>query len=79
MPYEMILQMLHGYRTQLHARFSNVYALYEEVHITSIYTPNEIYGSMVERQNQEVDSLYQLMRRIDKIIYHYRKKGIYKT
>lgn len=76
MPYEMILQMLHGYRTQLHARFANVYALYDEVHITSIYTPDEIYGSMVERQNQEVDSLYQLMRRITKIIYHYKdKKG----
>lgn len=79
MPYEMILQMLHGYRTQLHARFSNVYALYDEVHITSIYTPDEIYGSMVERENQEVDSLYQLMRRINKIIYHYREKGIYRT
>jgi hypothetical protein len=79
MPYEMILQMLHGYRTQLHARFSNVYALYDEVHITSIYTPDEIYSSIVERQNQEVDSLYQLMRRITSIIYHYRDKKGYHT
>lgn len=79
MPYEMILQMLHGYRTQLHARFANVYALYDEVHITSIYTPDEIYGSMVERQNQEVDSLYQLMRRITKIIFHFKDKKGYHT
>lgn len=79
MPYEMILQMLGGYRTQLHARFSNVYALYDEVHITSIYTPDEIYSSIVERQNQEVDSLYQLMRRIGCIIYHYRDKKGYHT
>lgn len=79
MPYEMLLQMLHGYRTQLHARFSNVYALYDEVHITSIYTPDEIYSGMVERANQEIDSLYQLMRRITKIIYHYKDEKGYHT
>lgn len=79
MPYEMLLQMLGGYRTQLHARYANVFALYEEVHITSIYTPNEVYNSIVERQHQEVDSLYQLMRRITKIIYHYKDKKGYHT
>lgn len=79
MPYELTLQMLQGLRVQLHARFANVYALYDEVHITSIYTPDEIYGSIVERQNQEVDSLYQLMRRITRIIYHFKDKKGYHT
>lgn len=78
-PYEMLLQILQGYRTQLHSRYANVYALYDEVHITSIYTPDEIYGSIVDRKNQEVDSLYQLMRRINIIVYHYRDNDIYKT
>ncbi len=78
-PYEMLLQMLQGYKVQLHARFSNVLSLYEEVHITSIYTPDEIYGSMVERQNQKVDSLSQLMRRINLIVYHYKDEQGYHT
>lgn len=78
-PYSMLLQMLQGYKVQLHARFSNVFSLYEEVHITSIFTPDEIYGSMVEQQNQKVDSLYQLMRRITKIIYHYKDEQGFHT
>lgn len=77
--YGTLLLLLDNYKIQLHSRYSNVYSLYEEVHITSIYTPDEIYGYIVERQNQEVDSLYQLMRRITKIIFHFKDKKGYHT
>ena len=72
MPYELMLQLLQGYRTQLHCRYSNVYALYKEVHITSIFTPHEIYNEMVTVSNRTTDTLYQLLRRITAIIYHYK-------
>ncbi len=79
MPYEMLLQILNGYRVQLHARYSNVCSVYSEVHITSIYTPQEIYNESVEYKNQEIDSISQLMRRISTIVYHYKDKESYHT
>lgn len=72
MPYDVMLQILQGYKSQLHCRYSNAYALYKEIHITSIYTPQEIYNGMVEMQNRQTDSLYQLLRRITAIVYHYK-------
>lgn len=75
MPYDLMLQLLQGYRSQLHCRYANAYALYKEIHITSIYTPQEIYNEMVDISNRQTDSLYQLMRRITAIIYHYKDKN----
>ncbi|MDY5577248.1 MAG: hypothetical protein SPF70_07185 [Lachnospiraceae bacterium] len=66
------LQLLQGYRTPVHARYSNVYSLWEEIHITSIFTPHDIYEGMVDINNREKDSEYQLLRRITKYVYHWK-------
>ncbi|MBQ2663717.1 MAG: hypothetical protein IJG16_06160 [Clostridia bacterium] len=72
LPFELLLTILQGYRTQIHARFANCVALWKEVHITSIYAPEDIYIDMVARQDK--DPLQQLLRRITKYIYHYKLK-----
>ncbi len=73
--YSYILQMLQGYKSQLHARYSNVYSLYDEVHISSIYTPHELYEAMVDEANRSVDSEKQLLRRISYYVFHWKDEN----
>lgn len=70
--YGYLLQLLQGYRTPIHARYSNVYSLWKEVHITSIYTPRDVYENMVGVGQRSTDSFYQLARRITKYVYHWK-------
>ena len=70
--YGYLLQLLQGYRTPIHARYSNVYSLWKEVHITSIYTPRDIYEDMVGVGQRSTDSFYQLERRITNYVYHWK-------
>lgn len=79
LPFELLLIITQGYRSQIHCRFSNCFALWEEVHITSIFSPEDIYGGMVSRENQNKDTIKQLLRRITKYVYHYKVNGEYKT
>lgn len=79
LPYELLLTITQGYRTQIHCRYSNCFALWKEVHITSIFSPEDIYGGMVAREMQEKDTIKQLLRRITLYVYHYVEEGIYKT
>lgn len=67
-----LLQLLQGYRTPIHARYSNVYSLWDEVHLTSIYTVHELYQEMVNISNRDIDSEYQLLRRITNYVYHWK-------
>lgn len=69
--YGYLLQLLQGYRTPIHARYNNVYSLWKQVEITSIYTPYELFSGM-DIQNRSTDSLYQLMRRITAFVYHWK-------
>lgn len=76
--YGYLLQLLQGYRTPIHARYSNVYSLWEEVHLTSIYTVHELYQEMVTISNRDIDSEYQLLRRITCYVYHWKTDdGLY--
>jgi len=68
-PYTVLLNMLQGYKVQAHARYANVVPLWDEVHITSVLPPEEVYRKMVE-ENKNLDTLEQLKRRITDIIYH---------
>lgn len=77
-PYQVMLSMLDGYKSQMHARYANVRALWSEVHITSIFGPEEAYAKMVKPKDRDRDSLQQLLRRIDKLVYHYTENGNYK-
>ena len=79
LPFELLLTITQGYRAQLHCRYANSYALWTEIHITSIYSPEEIYCGMVDKDNQEKDPISQLLRRINKYIYHYKNGDEYKT
>lgn len=75
LPYELILTIMQGYRTQIHCRYSNCFALWNEVHITSIFSPEDIYGGMVSIETQSKDTINQLLRRITQYVYHYVKDG----
>lgn len=78
--YQKLLTMLTGYsRMQTHSRYANTYNLWNTVIITSVYPPEAVYQIMVSREHQDIDSYEQLMRRISKIVYHYKDKGEYKT
>ncbi len=79
LPFELLLTMLQGYRTQIHCRYSNCFALWNEVHITSIFSPEDIYGRMVSKETQTKDTIKQLLRRITQYVYHYVKDGEFVT
>lgn len=78
-PFNMLLQILDKFKQQLHARYSNVVALWNEVYITSVFPPEELYKKMVEESVRGRDKQQQLLRRISDITYCYvDKTGMYK-
>lgn len=77
--YGLLLIILGKYRAQIHCRFTNIVALWTEVHITSIYPPEEVYHLMVAPSQQPRDSLQQLMGRITMLQFHYVENGQYKA
>lgn len=80
MPYNTLLSILDVYsRNQVHCRYQNIYALWESVHICSIYAPDEAYRFMVQDSERGTDSIRQLLRRLNTVVYHYIKDGEYKT
>ena len=80
MKYEILLQILQGYRSQMHARYANTYALWTQVDITSILPPEKLYEAIVPECRQADDGYAQLKRRINTIVYHYKENnGVYRT
>ena len=80
MRYQELLTMLDVYtKNQTSCRYVNTYNLWTEVHLTSIYPPEEIYKKMVKEENRETDSYKQLLRRITYIVYHYIENDEFKT
>lgn len=77
-PYSTLLTMLHGYRGQVHSRYNNIYALWEEVHITSVFPPEKLYKKMVDSHDWDIDTVEQLKRRITGIYYHWLDNEEYK-
>lgn len=77
--FQELLNYTEGYKIQIHCRYANARALWDTVHITSIFPPDEVYAFMVDMDKRERDKLSQLLRRIHTIIYHYRDAdGSYK-
>ena len=77
--YGKLLVMLNGYtRMQTHSRYVNTYNLWEKVYITSVYPPEKLYQKMVT-DDRDIESYAQLIRRINKIVYHYKEGNEYKT
>ena len=76
--YGVLLNILDCYKLQVSCRYSNAYALWNQVHITSILPPEAGYEKMVQ-ENRHLDTIDQLLRRIDFVVYHYRENGEYKS
>lgn len=77
--FQTLLNLLDAYKIQLHCRYANSFALWDEVHISSIFPPEEAYRFMVDGVMHSKDPITQLLRRIDTIIYHYKQNGVFKT
>jgi len=69
MQYHLLLTILDVYKSQIPCRYTNVYGLWQEVHITSVLPFEKAYQKMVE-ENRNIDTLEQLKRRIDYVVYH---------
>ena len=80
-PYAQLLSLLDVYsRNQQHCRYQNVYNLWTSVVICSIYPPEKVYSFMVDDTQKSVDSIQQLLRRLNVIVYHYiNKDGKYRA
>ncbi|MCL2604835.1 MAG: hypothetical protein FWD90_10190 [Defluviitaleaceae bacterium] len=72
--FERLLTLLDGYKTQLHARYANSMALWDEVHITSPFPPEVMYEGLIKSQ-KKIDTYKQLSRRIKTVVYHYKNIG----
>lgn len=79
--YSQFLSMLDVYsRNQQHCRYQNVYNLWTSVIVCSIYPPEKAYSFMVDDTEKSVDSIQQLLRRLNTIVYHYiNKDGKYRA
>ena len=78
MEYSELLQICDGYKDAIHCRFSDIIPLWREVHITSPFTPEEVYNVMIPNfETRKIDTLEQLMRRIDVVIHHSKDESGY--
>ena len=74
--YNQLLTILDCYRAQVRCRYTNIFALWNEVHITSVLSPEDVYKKMVQ-ENRTVDTIEQLLRRINFVVEHFIKDGKY--
>lgn len=73
MPFSIFLSLLDKYTNQVHARYANTYALWDTVHIASLFTPESVYYAMVPNiERQRVEDIRQLYRRITYMVYHFK-------
>lgn len=70
--YSTLLSLLDGYTVQIHCRYKNVLMLWNEVHVSSVQTPLEVYQNLVPYLKRETDTFEQLSRRINYIVYHWK-------
>lgn len=69
--FKLLLNILDGYRMQIPCRYANKFMLWNETHLTTIFPPEVAYKKMVT-ENRDTDTLKQLYRRIDFIVYHWK-------
>lgn len=69
-PFGNLLNILDKTKKTLYARYKNKKSIYKELHLTSVFAPEELYNSLVCLSTQDRDEIEQLLRRIDYIIYH---------
>lgn len=77
--WQELLNVLEIYTQRaIHSRYQDTYPLWNHVVITSVYPPEEIYAQMVKVENRKHDTLNQLMRRLDTVVFHYKENDEYK-
>lgn len=76
--FALLLSLLDCYKVQVPCRYSNVFALWNEVHITSVLPPEVVYRNMI-LENPSYDIYEQLSRRIHYVVYHYKHQSEYLT
>ena len=67
--FQELLRLLDVYKAEVPARYTNVTALWNEVHITSVLTPQQCYANACSDDTDRID---QLLRRITAVVYHFR-------
>lgn len=70
--YSTLLVMFNGLKQELRTRYENVYTLWNEVHIASIFPPEVIYKMLCNSEFKDIDSYEQLKRRISFVVYHFK-------
>lgn len=75
--FSVLLGLLDKYRVQVHCRYSNVCSLWSEVHITSVLAPEDAYRFMVSDDVRDKDKVEQLLRRIYRVVYHYKDGALF--
>jgi len=78
-PYSTFLTLTDRYKAQVHARYTNIWCLWSEVYITSVFPPEDLYILMVPSERRGLDSREQMYRRISDVTYCYvSESGEYK-
>lgn len=72
LPYAILLGILEGYKKQIPARYANILGLWNDIYITTIKTPEQVYAKMIDSSEQDDDPISQLMGRITDLTYCYR-------
>ena len=70
--YGIFLTWTEGYKRWLPARYYDRLSLWNEVHVTSVFHPADLYSKMIGKLEDPTDTLEQMLNRIDVIRYHYR-------
>lgn len=76
--FSLLLNYLEGYKVQIPCRYTNSFALWNEVHIFTVLPPERVYKNMVT-DDVDLDKLEQLMRRLTYVTYHYKENEEYKS
>ena len=70
--YRQMLMLTDAYTdAQTHSRFHNALNLWNQVYVTSIYSPEQFYHELVSEDKRNVETFEQLKRRFNSVIYHY--------
>lgn len=74
-PYGLLLTLTDKYKQPIHCRYANAWSIYTELHLTSILPPEKLFEFMVDSADRKKDPITQLLRRITKMIYHYKDEN----
>lgn len=72
MAYSTLLDITEGYRKQIHCRNANALSLWNEVYITTVKTPEQVYAKMIDKEEADSDPIGQLLGRIKQFSYCYK-------